>query len=64
MRVALEIAKWGFWLLAVVGFVAAYALYSFPVHLPFASLLSMAGASAALVALGFVVRGLQRSKFR
>jgi hypothetical protein len=64
MKAALEITKWGCWSLGAAGLFAAYGLYSYPAHLEFASLLSIAGAAAALVALGFAAGGLQKSKLR
>jgi hypothetical protein len=64
MNSFLEAAKYGCWVVGVAGLVAAYGLYSYPAHLNLSVLLAVAGGSAVLIVIGFVVRSRQRPKFQ
>ena len=64
MNSFLAAAKYGCWAVGAAGLVAAYGLYSYPAHLDLSVTLAVAGVSAALVVIGFVLRSRQKPKFK
>ncbi len=60
----MELLKYGCWLVGASGLVAAYGIYSYPVHLPFSVTLTIAGLSSLFIILGFIIREWQSRRPR